>query len=636
MRLEDLKGRRLGRYEILEVLGRGGMAAVYRARDTVLRRDVALKVLYPQYTGDVALVERFQREAVLAAGLDHSNILPIYDVGDTDGMVYIAMRLLSGQSFADVLRLRGTIPPAELLPIVDQVAAALDYAHARQIVHRDIKPANILIDGDRMQALASARAILTDFGIAKSLDAAARGLTATGVLIGTPEYMAPEQIRGGHKVDARADIYALGVVVYRALTGHRPFEGSTEEVLIGHLHGSFAPPSALERTLPPALDGVLQRVLRRDPAQRYQSAGEFARALRSAAGLEMPTPPPAIRRTSDGRVVVPAVAIGGVGGGGTTVPQATLQGNAAPPRRAEPLAPRMPASQAPRTLPPPREGSGSAAAWVMLGLILALVIGGGGLYAAGLLYPRNAAALPATPIQPTAPLATLQPTVPLAATQAPATEEPAKAPASAPTKAPTKAPTAAPSATPSATPTPEPTAVPPTPTPTEPPCPIEIGAKFTDLLANRPELADRLGCAAQDQQARAVAEQSFQRGQMLWLAGPQAGNGTIYVIQAAEAQSTRLSWQSFEDTWHAGDPEDSGDSVPPDGLIEPIRGFGKLWYANDTISGQLGWGVSGEKAATGAVQRFANGRLIFSPLGFEAGAAVYVLYQNGTFETYPL
>ncbi|KPV48937.1 protein kinase, partial [Kouleothrix aurantiaca] len=229
MRLEDVKGRRLGRYEILEVLGRGGMAAVYRARDTVLRRDVALKVLYPQYTGDVALVERFQREAVLAAGLDHSNILPIYDVGDTDGMVYIAMRLLSGQSFADVLRLRGSIAPADLLPIVDQVAAALDYAHARQIVHRDIKPANILIDGDGLHALGSARAILTDFGIAKSLDAAARGLTATGVLIGTPEYMAPEQIRGGHKVDARADIYALGVVVYRALTGHRPFEGSTEE-----------------------------------------------------------------------------------------------------------------------------------------------------------------------------------------------------------------------------------------------------------------------------------------------------------------------------------------------------------------------------------------------------------------------
>src|SRR6266508_3834687 len=140
MRLEDLQGRRLGRYEIVAVLGRGGMAAVYRAHDTVLRRDVALKVLYPQYIGDRTLIKRFEYEAVLAAGLDHPNIVPIYDVGEADGLVYIAMKLLSGQSFADILRLRGSLPADELLPIVDQIAAALDYAHVRQIVHRDIKP----------------------------------------------------------------------------------------------------------------------------------------------------------------------------------------------------------------------------------------------------------------------------------------------------------------------------------------------------------------------------------------------------------------------------------------------------------------------------------------------------------------
>src|SRR5918911_1401040 len=146
MRLEDLIGRRLGRYEIVALIGRGGMAAVYRAHDSALRRDVALKGLYPQYGGDAALVERFQREAVLAANLDHPNILPIYDVGEADGLVYIAMRLLSGRTFADILRMSGSLPPGELLPIVDQIAAALDYAHARQIVHRDIKPANILIE----------------------------------------------------------------------------------------------------------------------------------------------------------------------------------------------------------------------------------------------------------------------------------------------------------------------------------------------------------------------------------------------------------------------------------------------------------------------------------------------------------
>ena len=146
MRLEDLIGQRLGRYEILALVGRGGMAAVYRAHDTALRRDVALKVLYPQYAGDAALVERFQREAVLAANLDHPNILPIYDVGAASGLVYIAMRLLNGRSFADMLRMRGALPPAELVLIIEQIAAALDYAHARQIVHRDIKPANILLE----------------------------------------------------------------------------------------------------------------------------------------------------------------------------------------------------------------------------------------------------------------------------------------------------------------------------------------------------------------------------------------------------------------------------------------------------------------------------------------------------------
>src|SRR6185436_10248722 len=146
MRLEDLQGRRIGRYEIVGLLGRGGMAAVYRAHDTVLRRDVALKVLYPQYIGDRTLIKRFEYEAVLAAGLDHPNIVPIYDVGEADGLVYIAMKLLAGRSLADVLRVQGSLPLAELLPIVEQIASALDYAHAKNIVHRDIKAGNILLE----------------------------------------------------------------------------------------------------------------------------------------------------------------------------------------------------------------------------------------------------------------------------------------------------------------------------------------------------------------------------------------------------------------------------------------------------------------------------------------------------------
>ncbi|HEY7600617.1 MAG TPA: protein kinase, partial [Candidatus Limnocylindrales bacterium] len=142
-----MQGRRIGRYEIVGLLGRGGMAAVYRAHDTALRRDVALKILYPQYSGDRTQIERFEREAVLAAGLDHPNIVPIYDVGEATGLVYISMKLLGGLSLADVLRSRGMLPIGEVMPIVDQIAAALDYAHGRNIVHRDIKAGNIILEG---------------------------------------------------------------------------------------------------------------------------------------------------------------------------------------------------------------------------------------------------------------------------------------------------------------------------------------------------------------------------------------------------------------------------------------------------------------------------------------------------------
>ncbi|MEO7908892.1 MAG: serine/threonine-protein kinase, partial [Roseiflexaceae bacterium] len=390
MRLEDLIGQRLGRYEIVALVGRGGMAAVYRAHDTALRRDIALKVLYPQFGGDAALVERFQREAVLAANLDHPNILPIYDVGETNGLVYIAMRLLSGRSFADTLRMRGALPPTELVPIVDQIASALDYAHARQIVHRDIKPANILIEGLEAPTpqlpTPAPHAVLTDFGIAKSLDPLTSGLTVTGVLIGTPEYMAPEQIIGGGQVDGRADIYALGVLVYRALTGRRPFEGGTQEVLIGHLHSTPPDPSSIDPALPTGVDAALRKALARDPRQRYSSAGEFARALRSAAGME-PTPPPA-RRTSDGRAVVPQVAVGALAQPPLAqAEQLTRKGTLVPPGASQRQKSLPAAALAPATLrrTPRRDNI----IWAALGIVLALVIGGGLLYAAGLLPGRG-------------------------------------------------------------------------------------------------------------------------------------------------------------------------------------------------------------------------------------------------------
>jgi serine/threonine-protein kinase len=672
MRLEDLIGRRLGRYEIVEVLGRGGMAAVYRAHDTVLRRDVALKILYPQYTGDVALVERFQREAVLAAGLDHPNILPIYDVGETDGMVYIAMRLLSGESFADVLRLRGALPADELLPIVDQVAAALDYAHARQIVHRDIKPANILIEpastARGTASLDGARAVLTDFGIAKSLDPAASGLTVTGVLIGTPEYMAPEQIRGGHTVDGRADVYALGILVYRALTGRRPFEGSTEEVLLGHLRGDIPAPSSVEPRLPPALNSVILRALARDPGQRYASAGELARALHSAAGLEPATPPPALRRGADGRAIVPSIAAGALTQGGT----ATRPGNGAPPYAARSEIPtRAQATRPGDAAPPyarppvaPAERAGRGAqniAWALVGVLLAVVLGGGVFFAARMLAGPAAGGSPVAAIDTRAP--TEAPTE--AATGAP-TESPTEAPTGAPTNTPaptepaatalaqptrapaptarprptarppappTAAPTEPPTATPTATPEPSPTpteGVPPTPTP----CQVAVAPDLAAFLQAQAAVANTLGCATQAGQDRQIAEQNFQRGAMIWVAGTSGRNGTIYVIVDDEAHS-QTTWQVYEDTWQESDSADSGDATPPPGRYEPMRGFGKLWYAHQDVREALGWAIEEkETGGSGTLQRFAGGRVLRSSLGFGEGPSFYAMYQDTTFATF--
>ncbi|NTW97765.1 MAG: serine/threonine protein kinase, partial [Oscillochloris sp.] len=282
--LRTLINQRLGRYTITELLGRGGMAAVYRATDTVLQRDVALKVLYPQYSDDQSLVERFTREAVTAAALEHPHIVPVYDVGEHEGMAYIAMKLLSGETLQDHLQRVGAIGPDELCRLLAPVADALDYAHSRGVIHRDIKPGNIFLCQTPSGA---AQVMLTDFGIAKRLDAP--GLTTTGALIGTPDYMAPEQI-AGRPVDARTDVYALGMLAYRALTGRRAFDGSTQDVLMGHLYRQPPLPSAVAPGLPAALDPVLLRAVASDANSRFPSAGAFVRALGDTAAAASPAP----------------------------------------------------------------------------------------------------------------------------------------------------------------------------------------------------------------------------------------------------------------------------------------------------------------------------------------------------------
>src|SRR6266851_3852107 len=212
-------------YEIIEELGRGGMAIVFKAREKQLERDVAIKVLPFSLAFDKEFVERFQREARTSAKLEHPNIIPIYRVGKSGRVIYFVMKFLRGKPLSNILGARGSLPPAEIKKILAEVGRALAYAHKKEIVHRDIKPDNIMFDEH-------GHAVVTDFGIAKA--ASGGKLTGTGMSIGTPHYMSPEQAKA-QPLDGRSDIYSLGVVAYQCLTGSVPFDGE-DSFSIGYKH----------------------------------------------------------------------------------------------------------------------------------------------------------------------------------------------------------------------------------------------------------------------------------------------------------------------------------------------------------------------------------------------------------------
>lgn len=267
-------GTKIGQYEIVSELGSGGMATVYKAFQRSLNRYVALKVLPDTLARDRAFVERFVREARIAASLKHPNIVTIYEISDT-APYFIAMEYIEGGSLATLIRQHGVMDPLRVATILRQVADALDVAHSRQVIHRDLKPSNIMLDE-------RGRAILTDFGIARAMDATK--LTQTGTVMGTPEYMAPEEIQG-QPASARSDIYALGIVVYEMLTGRTPFRAETPLALM-HQHVYNAPPSL--RQFNPKLSSQIERVVNKaiakKPNERFESAGSFASTFEAAVG----------------------------------------------------------------------------------------------------------------------------------------------------------------------------------------------------------------------------------------------------------------------------------------------------------------------------------------------------------------
>ena len=316
-------GSEFAGHRIEALVGRGGMALVYRATELELNRPVALKLITPELALDAGFRSRFRSEWHVAASLDHPNVVPIYHAGESDGLLYITMRYVDGSDLRELIAF-GALASDRAVRIVGQVADALDTAHGRGLVHRDVKPANILLTG----APGREHAYLSDFGLTKNAQTTVRGPTVTGQFLGTVDYAAPEQIEG-RQPDARADVYSLGCVLFHAVTGHCPYERDSDVArLLAHLHD---PPPAVTALLPEApefLDDVIRKALAKAPEDRFSSAGELAdvasRALNGVGGPTVVTPsatltPPAPAAPPRRRLVLAGVAATGArrrGGGG--------------------------------------------------------------------------------------------------------------------------------------------------------------------------------------------------------------------------------------------------------------------------------------------------------------------------------
>jgi serine/threonine-protein kinase len=323
----------IGRYDIKSLIGQGGMSAVYLGYDPRSQREVAIKILPPYYLHAPKFRERFEREALMIALLEHPAIVPVYDMGEEDGQPYIVMRYMSGGSLAGKLK-KGPIPLRDCMEMYLRLAPALDTAHARGVIHRDVKPDNLLFDKyDNV--------FLSDFGLARLKETIGFANISDGSIMGTPAYMSPEQIQGERELDGRSDIYSMGVVLYQMLCGSVPFSGTTAaSVMMMHLVNPV--PQILEHnhTLPPGIQSVLDIALAKNPKDRYQSAGDFARAIQSVTTgvqrrlLSQPelhtglTPPP---RRSNPAIQAEKVAISNGNGGAATTTPMPINGSHTPP-----------------------------------------------------------------------------------------------------------------------------------------------------------------------------------------------------------------------------------------------------------------------------------------------------------------
>ena len=576
--MDDMIGKQLGNYQIVDELGRGGMAVVYRAFQPSLNRYVAIKVLPPHLGFDKEFVERFQREALASAKLRHPNIVVIHDVGHQQGIYFIVMELLEGRTLKQIIEAEGALSVERATRIVEQVAAALDYAHQQGIVHRDIKPANIFVGKDD-------HTTLTDFGIAKAASEAQQ-LTRTGMLMGTPEYMSPEQAEG-ERVDYRTDLYALGVVLYQMLVGQVPFRGTTPHAILhAVIYDPPAPLHQVRQNISPAIETVVLKAIDKRPERRYQSGAELAESLEQAS-------------TSRAQPFV--------------VPPHTGPSPAGPSKPKEPAGSRKPIVWIV-----------AAMAVILCGLlaVLALMIFGGDGPGETPVPPTTAVAFDTQTTTPVGTGDSLTETAAAAATTASATgatgtSEPATDTPEPPTDTP-ELPTDTPEP-PTNTPTPTRT---PTATPT--PCAFPPQGLFAGLWQT---YRDDLGCPLhKDPKPIQDAEQPFDNGHMFW----RQDNDHAYVVYEKGAKSG--DYQAFTGMWSEGDPDYSCAASPPPGKIQPKRGFGAVWCDLGGASATIGWGLQ-EEAGFGPgygdplVHQFEHGFIFRDSDGTMKGLA-YVFFRS--------
>lgn len=366
----NLVGQTFGNFEILSELGRGGMGIVYKAQQSNLNRIVAVKVLPPELSYDQNYIARFKQEAQNAARLEHQSIIPIYEIGEVNNLHYIAMRYIEGYTLKDLMKREGAMSLQRIADLLSPVAAALDYAHQRQVIHRDIKPTNIMIANDGTMYLA-------DFGLARGIGDAS-GLTMTGMVMGTPEYMSPEQAQGLATIGTPTDIYALGIVIYQMLTGKLPFESETPMGMVAaRITQQPLPPSHFRRDISPAMETVILGALANDPQKRYTSAGELLKAMRDVAGTS--TPPAGLPASNVGATITVPTPVPPMSAPAQYIPTQVAPPPATPPPATPPPV-TPPPSAAPTPTPEKKKGPGKGlvigiGAGVLVILALCAVVG---------------------------------------------------------------------------------------------------------------------------------------------------------------------------------------------------------------------------------------------------------------------